>query len=470
MFKIHTYLFTYVNTSATRISRRTKSPSKYIHLDKMFLIVFIAFPHLTNSIPILNQSISADEVHPVQNNKDVYNLVMMLGNFPRLQNIEISLFGQHNSPDRLENVQASIHSMVSRNTCFRLTSNRSEPLYTDLNSYQRLNNQRYPKLFITFETKNNYFTDLVTSSEFRIYRDILLIIVTNKTNNLDIFDGRYANLLPRNGFLYRLHSAEMFSLKPYKSRIIITWNNEPFSVKLVWVKIPTEKLQYNDARLLKGFDNAVLSLKDVNIFRASRRSKKPICANRRWLSPWIYNMDILIVCELVIRLNVTGRFFSTTNFTYKFPSFSFGALTKSLTPSDLFSTGHNTETGFLVPVELQGLDFDGILGPIGLPVFVWTILCSVGMAIFFNISVTIGNQVKACAKKVSAYALLELVIRAVLDQCRERLPLKNNFFRVALSPWLFYCLIISETYRGELVSYLVRPPMVDAPETFRLVN
>ena len=58
-------------------------------------------------------------------------------------------------------------------------------------------------------------------------------------------------------------------------------------------------------------------------------------------------------------------------------------------------------------------------------------------------------------------------IRPLLDQCYEILPSSSFRFRLVFLFWLFYCLIVSETYRGELVSYLTKPYYEIKAETLR---
>lgn len=62
--------------------------------------------------------------------------------------------------------------------------------------------------------------------------------------------------------------------------------------------------------------------------------------------------------------------------------------------------------------------------------------------------------------KTRRLAISSVVIRPIFDQCEERhetLPSTKFYFRLILCTWLFYCLIITDTYRSELISYLMRP-------------
>lgn len=348
--------------------------------------------------------------------------------------------------------------------CVKLTTRNS-----DTNNESPLRRRHVQKLFnihtkliLISPTFKNYFLQYLSTNELHISQDIVLILSHSDINFSHPFNAEMPNFIPRFAFLLNIKTNLLHVLLPYKSVTLVdAKKNMPTGIKLKWAKFDVTNFDLNIDKRMKNFARSCLSLRGVHLPISS--DKKPLCQDSKYLTPWKIRTDVLLVCEFINRLNLSGYIFSS----YKTSSFNFDELSKTFTPSDLFPTGNTKEIGFLIPVDRQGLDFRGILGPIGVKVLIWTLSFAIGLTIFLYQIVQAAVQMRTCGKLISFYTSVELVIRPLLDQCLERLPLNEEFFRYALSPWLFYSLIISEMYRGELVSYLVRPPDVGAPTTFR---
>lgn len=308
-----------------------------------------------------------------------------------------------------------------------------------------------PLFQIVFGTMQNPNLESIISNKFRISRDIL-IIVTNWPgfdHTTHTFFKPYPNYIPKH--CYFLANQKSYKLLPYLSQIRVA-NEYPAELRTVWTETDLTNVSYS-TKLGTNLKNFVFF---VRIFL---QPKGGCTTGRGSISLWTgaSERDILI-CDITARLNLT----TVTVERYEFASFFTNLYNPLFSPTDMFFTGHSTKTGFLVPVDLQhNLDFEGILGPIGIEVLLWTVGCGFVVTLFFCFSA------KFSVRKLGVFYSIELVIRPLLDQCQEKLKYTENFFRIVVSPWLFYCLIISETYRGELVSYLVHPPKGEAPETFK---
>lgn len=313
---------------------------------------------------------------------------------------------------------------------------------------------KFPRILVIFGKSAASFLNHVSSRTFIISRDIFILVTASNVELTTILDGRYPNFFPK--YAYLIQGEKLFTLLPYESSPPAVTTSHILKVPSVWKKVSRTMIRNNNSRSKFPGSYFILISNSLNL---------NLCADPGNLSPWNSSMSVrtLLLCELSTRQNLT--LVSVPR--YPFPSFQTGLLLRPYSACDLFLTGEDLEIGFLVPVHLAGLDFNfnGILGPIGLPVAIWTLGFAGIMILFFYTSLKFGSIVTEFSLNV--YFSMETVLRPLLDQCQEKLGVKSDFFRIALAPWLFYCLIISETYRGELVSYLVRPEIVDGPETFR---
>lgn len=418
-------------------------------------IYFNCFHQISTTYLHLNQS----------ENLRLEKFAKFLSKFPAFKTVHLSM--RPNTLTSLDTVDITINALYQRNlhSAISFMNDNDTNFYNGKNGHFYLHHmdQSSPNVFIVFYNDLSItFLNLVEQNYFHTATDILIIAETQPSNiNITQFDNRYPNFLPRHAFQFSFLDSSVFILNPFQSHVEIE-NFTPIDIKLKWKRISdiSQIETYKISTLLKSFALAFVSINGLNY--AAIPNGRLSCVKRETLSPWIYKMDALLLCELLNRLNISGRIFKS----YKYPSFSYGALSKSFTPLDLFATGHNVEIKFIVPVELHGLvDFRGMLGPISISVMVWTLTFAVGLITFLYVSVTkFGLKIKWTN---SLSVSVELVIRPVLDQCLESFPIDDAFLRIVLSPWLFYCLIISETYRGELVSYLMHPPTVEAPSSFQ---
>ncbi|CAG7827694.1 unnamed protein product, partial [Allacma fusca] len=79
----------------------------------------------------------------------------------------------------------------------------------------------------------------------------------------------------------------------------------------------------------------------------------------------------------------------------------------------------------------------------------------------------IVSELKSGMSTDVATVAIGTTVRPLLDQSIETFPYESIVIRVAFMPWLFFCIIISETYRGTLISSILETSSVTLPETFQ---
>jgi hypothetical protein len=93
-----------------------------------------------------------------------------------------------------------------------------------------------------------------------------------------------------------------------------------------------------------------------------------------------------------------------------------------------------------------------LIGPIGWKVFIVTVCTAVSIIWILWVSSKLYDSLKI-------ESVISAVLRPLLDQCEERkLPTGRFYFRLILLTWLFYCLLVTETYRSELISHMMKHP------------
>jgi hypothetical protein len=96
-----------------------------------------------------------------------------------------------------------------------------------------------------------------------------------------------------------------------------------------------------------------------------------------------------------------------------------------------------------------------LVGPIGSTVLsITAISFTVLLFILFSFSYV---PYSIPTSPISFISITSSLLRPLLDQCEEELPSSRFYFRLILAPWLFYCLLLSETYRSELTSHMMKP-------------
>lgn len=92
-----------------------------------------------------------------------------------------------------------------------------------------------------------------------------------------------------------------------------------------------------------------------------------------------------------------------------------------------------------------------LIGPLGVHVFITTVAL-IPILIFIIYAFSRWERGSISLDDISS-----AVIRPLFDQCLEnQLPSTKLYFRLVLAVWLYYCLLVSETYRSELTSFLTR--------------
>lgn len=135
---------------------------------------------------------------------------------------------------------------------------------------------------------------------------------------------------------------------------------------------------------------------------------------------------------------------------------------------NLFSFGEKKEITFITKRQPHPFDWTWIKGPFEPQVLIHFALAFVIMSIFIYLIVTLLND---CGLQISILPFtisssFELILRLVLDQHLEKLPSSRTPFRVAFCSWLLCCLVVTETYRGEIVGHFVKPLYLDGPLNF----
>lgn len=96
-----------------------------------------------------------------------------------------------------------------------------------------------------------------------------------------------------------------------------------------------------------------------------------------------------------------------------------------------------------------------LIGPLGLPVFSASVFL-VPLLIFIMHALSQFSKLTGI-HHISFDEIGSAIIRPVFDQCLEdQLPSTKLYFRLILAVWLYYCLLVSETYRSELTSHLTK--------------
>lgn len=131
---------------------------------------------------------------------------------------------------------------------------------------------------------------------------------------------------------------------------------------------------------------------------------------------------------------------------------------------NVVSPGMAVHTKFITPQIISRRKFWlSLLGPLGFEVF-----CSIILLIPIMIGVSyLATRFTVSKSPPSFGDLTSAIIRPLLDQCMEDQIFPFSYFRLILSGWLLYCLIVSETYRGELKSHLMAPADPVYLKTFR---
>jgi hypothetical protein len=97
------------------------------------------------------------------------------------------------------------------------------------------------------------------------------------------------------------------------------------------------------------------------------------------------------------------------------------------------------------------------IGPIGWNVFMTTALMAALMVLLLWVTLYCTSRLYHC-RHIPIVSVVSVVYRPLLDQCEEkRLPSQSHYFRIILITWLCYCLLITETYRSELISHMTKP-------------
>jgi len=92
-----------------------------------------------------------------------------------------------------------------------------------------------------------------------------------------------------------------------------------------------------------------------------------------------------------------------------------------------------------------------LIGPLGFNVFVGTVTTLLVIITLLSIFT------KLIEPSITFDSVTSVVLRPLLDQCEERrLPSIKAYFRLILSTWLFYCLLVTDTYRSELISHMMK--------------
>lgn len=120
--------------------------------------------------------------------------------------------------------------------------------------------------------------------------------------------------------------------------------------------------------------------------------------------------------------------------------------------STLLDIGDTLEIKFLSPqVNHRYNNFTGILGPLD-----WKIILNL-----FTVAIILILVIKLFlirfSIKINTATLIGVIIRPLVHQWHDdKLSSKKSWFRLILATWLMCCLIIPGTYRGALVTYLMK--------------
>ncbi|OXA42630.1 hypothetical protein Fcan01_22528 [Folsomia candida] len=136
--------------------------------------------------------------------------------------------------------------------------------------------------------------------------------------------------------------------------------------------------------------------------------------------------------------------------------------------SELFWSGNIVQVKFMSCRRVNRfLTFLLLVGPLGFNIFLATLvliavhILTLGLTLNLELKLVGSNGNTNNINSKDQYTTISsVVVRPLLDQCEERhqtLPSIKFYFRLILCNWLFYCLIITDTYRSSLVSYLMRP-------------
>lgn len=136
--------------------------------------------------------------------------------------------------------------------------------------------------------------------------------------------------------------------------------------------------------------------------------------------------------------------------------------------SYLVSTGLEVSVKFMTPQIIPPRQmWLSLLGPLGFEVFLSVILLIPMLSVITYFGTWIHSLYKKSTEKAPTFDdIVSSIFRPLLDQCLEELSFRQSYFRIILSAWLFYCLLVSEAYRGELVSHLTKPPKAYYIKTF----
>lgn len=135
--------------------------------------------------------------------------------------------------------------------------------------------------------------------------------------------------------------------------------------------------------------------------------------------------------------------------------------------SELFDPGDIKEIMFMSSrLTSRHSTFVFLIDPLGKTVFIATIICTflVGGTLLIGIKIEKflpkSDKDREHQRRHGASSVVSVVIRPLLDQCEEchmTVPSQKVYFRLILLTWLLFCLIITETYRSELINHLMKP-------------
>jgi hypothetical protein len=119
--------------------------------------------------------------------------------------------------------------------------------------------------------------------------------------------------------------------------------------------------------------------------------------------------------------------------------------------SDIFYSGEVFFVQFASAFhQISRQSLFALIGPLGWKVLIATFLTGVSIICILRV---LSNVLES----LRIEPIISTVVRPLLDQCEERkLPSEKIYFRLILLTWLFYCLIVTETYRSELISHMMK--------------
>jgi hypothetical protein len=284
-----------------------------------------------------------------------------------------------------------------------------------------------------YQANNNIFTFHKASSIILLWSTAILILSDTRDGSKPSNHLMYPLLMNQSDINYNYHPNQD--------------NNNCFIVSTQLYPRPSHPIQHLD-NYISSIDNLIFELYKSKTLRGGLRSRQHL------LIKIILNYHNLSVSNCKNRKSSTGQEINLDiDFAVDTNKNSTSLNHQIFDPWETYSLRFT----FIYRKEPRS-PLGDLVGPIGSTVlFITAISFPVLLFILLSFSY-VSHHFSGTNSSVSFISITSSLLRPLLDQCEEEeLPSNRSYFRLILAPWLFYCLLLSETYRSELRSHMMKP-------------